>query len=63
MFNVVANPNVSRAQYALSPRYSTLEAAFNAMGDGCVINADGRLVAFHKRHWWLVEAGSISWEL
>ena len=41
---------------ALAPRYSTVEAAFADMRDGCVWEGE-RLVAFHERHLaWLQHA-------
>ena len=53
-YRIVPSLTPSPARLARARRYSTIEGAVDAMGEGVVLASGGRLVAFHERH--LVEA-------
>jgi hypothetical protein len=54
-YRVLPAPLSSPAQTARARRYDTATSAVQAMGEGIVTAADGRLVAFHERHLSMIE--------
>ena len=62
-YRVLQHTGVTRAGFALAPRFADIAEAFAAMRDGIVVADDGRVVAFHERHAWLIGRGHGLWQV
>lgn len=49
-FKVVDSPTFNAEQYASAPQYTSIENAWQNMGEGVILGANRRLVAFHPCH-------------
>lgn len=49
-YRVVPTPTPRPSHLALARTYDDVNTAVAAMGEGVVMSATGRLVAFHERH-------------
>lgn len=54
-YRVLPGPLFTPARLALARRFSRIEDAVRAMGEGIVVDNTARLVAFHERHLPMVE--------
>lgn len=56
-YRVIPSVFTSASRAALAQKHSTLVTAVAAMGEGVVIDAENRVVAFHENHLRMLDSG------